>query len=65
MSGAVGRAIPSIGSSLGPAIFCLERAEVPQDTLVEWDDGRADIRHCQSVIIIIKNSRMRKVIDAS
>ncbi|XXG48949.1 hypothetical protein AAC387_Pa02g3265 [Persea americana] len=61
----VGRAIPSIGLSLGPATFRRERAEVSQDRLVEWDDGGADIHHWQSVMIISKNSRMRKVIDAS
>lgn len=54
MSGAVGRAIPSIGSSVGPAICCRERATVPPDRLVGWDDGRTDIHHWLSVMIMIE-----------
>lgn len=45
MSGAVGRAIPSIGSSVGSLDSYRERAQVPLDTLVEGNDGPEDIRH--------------------
>ena len=49
MKGAVGRAIPSIGSAVVLEIPDPERAQVPLDKLLEWNDGPEDIGCRQSV----------------